>query len=131
MGVHYYVIIPKLKILIWVGRNIHDECLDEDAENMKELFKLWDNYHYEGNVPELNDLKEKNIRNFKVQDLMSVAFYISKIENFLCLENSPETIIKYILAKKIDKNSYVISDSSEKIDKLEKKKYKIIDEEES
>lgn len=130
MGTHYYLVIPKLKIIIWIGKNISEECLDEDEKNMKDLFNLWFDYHYEDNLPELIEIKEKTLRNFKVQDLMSITFYISKIENFLDLQNNPKTVLRYITAKSIDKNFYIISDNSEKMDKLKKKEYKIVEEDE-
>lgn len=130
MGIHYYLVIPKLKIIIWIGRNISEEYLGEDEKNMKDFLGLWFDYNYEGDLPELTEIKQKTLKNFKVEDLMSVAFYISKIENFLNLQNNPETVLRYIIAKGIDKNSYVISDISEKIGKLQKKKYKIVEEDE-
>lgn len=130
MGVYYYVVIPKLKILILAGRNIHEDMLEEEEKVMREFLSLWWDYNYEGNLPELTQIKEKKLKELKVEDIVSIAFYTSKIENFICLQNSPCTILKYMIAKRIDKNSYVISDVSEDINRLKRKKYKIVDEDE-
>ena len=127
MGVYYYAVIPKLKLLLWLGRNIHEDCLEEDERNLKDIFSMWHN-HNEGDISQLSEIKDKSLKNFKVEDLMSIAFYISKIEIFLYMQNYPEVIIRYLLARNIDKNSYVISDSSDEINKLRKKNYKTIEE---
>lgn len=129
MCVHYSIVVPKLKILIWIGRNIHEDCIEENEESLLDFFKIWSDYNYEGDAPQLFEIKEKTLKEFKVEDLMLVAFYMSKMENFLMLQNSPETIIRYIIGKTIDKNSYIISDCSEKFGKLGKK-YKIVEEDE-
>lgn len=129
MGVHYYLVVPKLKILIWIGRNIHEDCIEEDEESLLDFFKIWSDYNYEGEIPQLFEIKEKTLKEFKVEDLILVVFYMSKMENFLMLQNSPETIIRYIIGKTIDKNSYIISDCSEEFNKLGKK-YKIVEEDE-
>lgn len=130
MGTSYYVVIPKLKIMIWIGRNVHEESLEEEEKSMADFFNIWSRYNYGGDLPELYQLKEKKLSAIKVNDLMSIAFYISEIEKFLCLQNSPCTIAKCLIAKRIDKKSYVISDYSEKLGKLKKKNYRVVDEDE-
>tara|TARA_Y100000310_G_C20511220_1_gene728962 strand:+ start:175 stop:567 length:393 start_codon:yes stop_codon:yes gene_type:complete len=130
MGTYYYVVIPKLKILMWIGKNIHDDDIEEEEGIMKNFLNLWSEYNYDGNLPDLIELKEKKLKEVKVNDLMSVVFYLSKIESFLHVHNSPCTILKCMIAKWIDKKSYVISDISKKMDALHRRKYKIIDEDE-
>lgn len=128
MGTHYYVVIPKLKIMLWLGRNIHDDDLDEEVEKVNNIFSLWYRYHYEENLTWLSEIKKKMIKNITLADCMALTFYLSKIEDFLVLQNPPATTMKYLVAKNMDQNSYVVSDCSEEIKKIEGKRYQIIDE---
>lgn len=127
MGVYYYVVIPKLKIMLWLGRNIQEDNLDEENEKIKNIFDLWYNYHYEDDSAWLSEIKNRKIKDITLADCMALTFYLSKIENLLVLQNHPATTMKYLVAKSIDQNSYVISDCPEEMEKLGKK-YKIIDE---
>lgn len=129
MGTHYYIVIPKLKILIWVGRNIPKEVIEDEEKTIKDFLDLWLSYNNcDENLPCLSEIKEKKLEEVRVENIMSIAFYISKIENYLCLQNSPCTIIKCMVARWIDGNSYVIPDFSEEMGKLAKRKYTVIDE---
>lgn len=81
MGVHYYIVVPKLKFIIWLGRNIMEHDLEEDSEGLKGVFNIWFDYH-NGEAPDLFGVKEKKFNQLTLEDISTLSFYLESVTDF-------------------------------------------------
>jgi hypothetical protein len=120
MGVDYYAVIPKARLILYLGRSgVRPEDLDTDLESFERVIEKLGEIHENG-----ADFLDKRVNELTVSDLLEAFSIYRDLQEVI---NEFMVILKYYFAKMLDEDSYVISDMDEEykelMEKVEKGEY--------
>lgn len=114
MGTYYYLVLPKNRVLFYLGKNVNCDMYEEISEKLSSMGDLG------GDMLLDIDIKEMTLR-----DLLKVL-KLAELGEYLQLLIDEPTLMVYYYAKYIlGEDVRIISELDEEFDKY--KKWKVID----